>query len=281
MPRSRALRTAAATLTVLVATAAPALAHTSVSPGTMSSGDQDVELTFQAPGERVDGEGDVVFNESLRVLVPSPFAVDSCTGPQAGLTGWTCEIDTAMHAPHTLVTYTVGELATAGDVQFRMVVDAPADGPGTYLFRSMQTYADGFTAPWNYEAEPYPAPRIVVDGDETVVNGDGAEGNACFGPPQPASSAEHDGSDGGVAPCPTTADADPTGSDQPTDGTAVDDERDTAAPTTEPDAEVTAAAATGGAAGDGRELANTGGGAALLALGLAGIASTLRRRGEL
>lgn len=268
MSRARLLRTVAATLLVLLATAAPALAHTTVSPGEVEP-DATVTLSFRAPPERN------AVNESLRVLVPVQFAASECAGPQT----WTCEFDTETHAPHTVVTYTAPEAlpvigSPVAGVLFELTVTAPsADDAGVYLFRALQGYSDGFTAPWVFEGDSYPAPTVKVGADDTVRNGAGSANEPCFGPAEPpAEGEEPDGTE--QTPCPSSveADADTADNDTTTDG-AADDDSGTVGAAPSADGESAADAA----AGD-PQLASTGGGAAMLAISLFGAAATLRRR---
>ena len=259
MSRSRLLRVVAATTVALLATAAPALAHTSVTPGQVDP-DAEVTLAFRAPPERQ------AVNQSLRVLIPEQFVPGECAAP----TTWSCDVDAETHAPHTVVTWTAPDPNVLTSVTFEVTVTAPsADDSGVYLFRALQDYSDGFTAPWAFEGDDYPAPTVQVGDDETVRNGAGSPNEPCFGPASPPVDGE---SQPEQEPCPTTAStADDTGTDDTTTDTSDD--------TTSPGTDATSSAAPAPAAAvESQQLANTGGGAALLALGLFGAMTTLRRR---
>lgn len=268
MSRSRLLRVIAGTTVALLATAAPAFAHTTVSPGQVDP-DAEVTLTFRAPPERQ------ATNSSLRVLVPEQFVPGECTAPAT----WTCEFDDVTHAPHTLVTYQAPDPNLVTSVTFDLTVTAPsADAAGLYMFRALQDYSDGHTAPWAFEpGSNKPAPTVQVGDDDTLRNGPGSTNEPCFGPAEDPAEGEEPGPE--QEPCPATTDttADTTADDA---STASGDPSSSDAPTAESTAPSADPAAAGAPATDiaDAQLADTGGGAALLALGLFGAVSTLRRR---
>lgn len=191
----RQVRTAVALIAVLAlpaVAATPAFAHATISPTQVQPG-AEVDLTVQSIVER-----EALINERMQVLVPRQWRYLSCTAPAL----WTCSADAKSFAPHTVVTYVPAALATPLDITFTLRVKAPAQ-QGVYLFRSIQTHADGWNEPWVYGKEPYVAPPVQVGGVTKVVNPDGSkEDPRCFGPTkQPADYASHDGSAGDPKPC--------------------------------------------------------------------------------
>lgn len=203
MPSSSRLRrliVAATTTTILVIPVA-AFAHAEITP---AEADPSTSVTFTITSivERPEANG---INARMRTLVPRGFAVTACTLPAT----WSCTIDPETYAPDTLLVWEPLVAATPSDVNFSFTATTPA-AAGTYLLRTLQEHFDGFTEPWAYEAEPYPAPRVTVGGDPTVVNGDGGpQDPACFGPDeQPTGYDSHDGAAGDEG-CTIPASTDP------------------------------------------------------------------------
>jgi hypothetical protein len=176
----------------LVATAAGASGHATVSPGTVAPGAQ-VELVVQSIVER-----DALINTKMQLVVPRQWQTVSCRAPLT----WTCSVDRKAVAPHVLVTYAPVLQATPADIDFAVTVKAPAKADGSYLFRALQTHADGWVEPWVYDKEPYPAPRVQVGSSTRTVNGEGTkEDPRCVGPAkQPKDYGSHDGSAGSCLP---------------------------------------------------------------------------------
>lgn len=192
---SRRFAASAAAAATLVLSATSAFGHATISPGTVAPG-QQVTLTVQSIVER-----EALINERVQLVVPRQWTTVSCAGPVT----WTCTIDRRAVAPHVLVTYAPALLASPADIDFSVTVKAPTRTPGSYLFRVLQTHADGWVEPWVYDKEPYPAPRVQVGTSTRAVNPEGSkEDPRCFGPArQPKDYASHDGT-AGCAPTRST-----------------------------------------------------------------------------
>ena len=188
MTRTRRSRLAALALTLAtVATATSAAGHAEITPGRVEPG-QRVTLTVESIVERPTG----LMNVEIQVVVPRQWKAHGCAGPVT----WTCRLDTTAFKPHTLAVFTPVLTATPADIRFTLDVQAPPRAVGSYLFRTLQKHNDGFTEPWVYDREPYPAPRVVVGSGDVVVNPEGSrEDPRCFGPSkQPSGYDSHDGS---------------------------------------------------------------------------------------
>lgn len=188
----RRLVPAAAVAAALVLSATSALGHATIDPGTVAPG-QEVTLTVSSIVER-----EALINTKVQVVVPRQWTTLSCAGPLL----WTCSIDRKAVAPHVLVTFVPGVLATPADIDFSVTVKAPTKADGSYLFRVLQTHADGWVEPWVFDTEPYPAPRVQVGTSTKTVNPEGSkEDPRCVGPAkQPKDYGSHDGSAGSCLP---------------------------------------------------------------------------------
>ncbi|HVE97868.1 MAG TPA: hypothetical protein VNA12_01670 [Mycobacteriales bacterium] len=170
-----------------VATASSALGHAEITPGQVEPG-QRVTLTVESIVERPTG----LMNVEIRVIVPRQWKTHGCAGPVT----WTCKLDTKSYKPHTHVVFTPVITANPADIRFTLDVEAPKRALGSYLFRTLQKHNDGYTEPWVYDREPYPAPRVRVGASTDAVNPEGSrEDPKCFGPAkQPSGYDSHDGS---------------------------------------------------------------------------------------
>jgi len=182
--RTRALAAVAALLAL--AAAQPALGHAEISPGRVQPG-QRVTLTVESIVERPTG----LMNIEIKVLVPRQWKAFGCAGPLT----WRCTLDKTTYKPHTVAVFTPVLTATPADIRFTLDVSAPK-AVGTYSFRTLQKHNDGYTEPWVYDREPYPAPKVRVGDGDTLVNPEGSrEDPKCFGPSkQPSGYDAHDGS---------------------------------------------------------------------------------------
>lgn len=249
---------------VLLAIPTTAFAHAEITPTAVDPG-QEVQFTVTSVVER-----QALLNSRMRTIVPEGWEFVSCDLPL----NWTCEVDSETYAPATLLDWQPIGTPLPGDINFAFTAVAPTDADGTYLFRTLQEHADGYTEPWVYDTEPYPAPQVTVGGVADLVNGEGSAFDpACFGPDeQPEGYDAHDGSDGSAG-CTIPA----AGPDQPDAGPEP-------APTSEPAPEPAPSAEPSGSVGSGapasQELPVTGPPAAVSLLGLAtlAVAGTVGRR---
>ena len=188
MTSARLRAIAGAAVLAAVATSTSALGHAEITPGKVEPG-QRVTLTVESIVERPEG----VMNVEIKVIVPRQWKTHGCAGP---VVTWTCTVDAKAFKPHTLVTFTPTIIATPADIRFTLDVEAPVKAVGSYLFRTLQKHNDGFTEPWVYDREPYPAPRVQVGASNEPVNAEGTrEDPKCFGPAkQPGGYDSHDGS---------------------------------------------------------------------------------------
>jgi uncharacterized protein len=167
----------------VLAWAAPAFAHVTVSPDESVAGGF-ATLTFQVPNE-----SDTASTTKLEVSFPSdnPIAIASVQP----VPGWTNEVATAPLDPPVetedgqiderveSVTWTAtegAEIKPGEFQQFRISVGLP-DTVGALAFPSLQTYSDGDVVRWVDPTDPsapeaeFPAPTVTLT--EGVAEGDG------------------------------------------------------------------------------------------------------------
>jgi uncharacterized protein YcnI len=135
-----------------LALAAPAFGHAVVSPPVVESGTLQV-FTLSVPTEREDQ-----FTSSVRLTVPSGFAIDSFA-PARGWRRRVAATGSGEDAVVNTVTWSGGNVPAEEDAVFQFNASAAADK--TYTFRVRQTYSDGTVVDWTGpESSDTPAPRL-------------------------------------------------------------------------------------------------------------------------
>lgn len=202
---------------LVVATAAPALAHASFDVRQVPAG-ESVSVTLRVPIE-TDAR-----NAFVDVLVPEGWSLASCEGAD----GWDCESPRRNDGSQVVNLAATGEGAGAVE-QFAMTLVAPSV-QGVYSFPVVQTYDDESEVAWIGDpGTDRPAPRIQVGDDTTPVersselptHGEDDELQPRDDASDPAADAGAGDDPQGASPTP-----DPSGQDTPTDT----DEPDTAEP---------------------------------------------------
>jgi uncharacterized protein YcnI len=159
----------------LVALAAPAWAHVSVSPTTATKGDF-VTLTFQVPNEEANAN-----TTKVEVQFPQDHPIsDASVQP---VTGWTIKVDSkklatpittadgdTLDSSVNTVTWTASAAAAIkpGEFQqFRVSIGVPDDAD-SLSFPAIQTYSDGTKVSWIEQTPPggpepeHPAPVVTL-----------------------------------------------------------------------------------------------------------------------
>lgn len=140
----------------MLALAAPAQAHVTVSPDEVTAGDYET-LTVSVPTEKE------VPTTEVRVEVPEGFLL---SGVQP-VPGWEHAFEEDRGVV-TAVTFSGGEIGPREFQQFLVQAQAPEE-PGGYPWRATQTYEDGSTAEWTGapgSEEPASVVEVVSGGPE-------------------------------------------------------------------------------------------------------------------
>ena len=184
--RARALMIAAATAAALVALAAPAWAHITVTPDTAQAG-SSAELTFRVPNE--EAKATVT---QLRMQIPTDHPIAQLLVKP--VPGWTITVTTVTLAkPVTTddgtfstavseVTWAGGTIAPGQFQDFSVSADPLPDGVSHLAFKAIQTYSNGDVVRWidlpqAGQPEPeHPAPVL------TLTPASAAPGPAATGP---------------------------------------------------------------------------------------------------
>ncbi len=139
----------------LVVSAPAAWAHVTVHPGTLPAGSSDVEITFRVPNERDNAN-------TVGVQVFFPSSVPLLTVEVLPVPGWTETVHTRSlstpvqtdDGPVSQVVSDVTWAATAGGIangqyeDFPVAVGAVPDHPGTFAFKTLQSYSSGEIVRW-------------------------------------------------------------------------------------------------------------------------------------
>jgi uncharacterized protein YcnI len=134
-----------------------ALAHVSVSPGTVEPG-QRATISFHVPNERDDAA-------TVRFEVVFPTGQPITDATPSALPGWTVTV--AKQDTVSSVVWTGGRVQPGTYQDFPVSVAVP-DEPGRLTFKALQTYATGEVVRWidaTEEGQPepeHPAPTVTV-----------------------------------------------------------------------------------------------------------------------
>jgi uncharacterized protein YcnI len=180
---------AAATATALVALAAPAWAHITVTPETARAGSA-AELTFRVPNE--EAKANVT---QVRMQIPTGHPIAQLLAKP--VPGWTITVTTVTLAkPVTTddgtfstavseVTWAGGTIAPGQYQDFSVSADPLPDGVSQLAFKAIQTYSDGNVVRWidlpqAGQPEPeHPAPILsLTPASAAPATGSTAAGNA-------------------------------------------------------------------------------------------------------
>jgi uncharacterized protein YcnI len=159
MKRIRPARLLAAVV-VLLAMAAPALAHVTVNPSSAAKG-SFAKLTFRVPNERDDAG-----TAKVEVFLPTDHPIENVSVKP--VPGWTATVD-KQH-----VTWSGGTIKPGEFQEFDLSVGPLPDNADKLVFKAIQTYSDGEVVRWIEEAaegasEPeHPAPVLTL----TAATGD-------------------------------------------------------------------------------------------------------------
>lgn len=170
----------------MIAVAAPALAHVTIQPASVSAGATDVQLAFRCPNEM-----DNARTVELQVFFPSNLPL--LTVDVLPISGWSehiTEVDLRkpVKTDDGLVSQVVSEVdwravrgggITRGHYQdFEVLVGAVPSTPGQVVFKALQTYSNGKIVRWiqlSVPGEPAPdTPAPIL----TLTKGGAAPGSA-------------------------------------------------------------------------------------------------------
>jgi uncharacterized protein YcnI len=163
---------AAATATALMALAAPAWAHITVTPETAQAG-STAELTFRVPNE--EAKADVT---RLQMQIPTGHPIAQLLAKP--VPGWTITVksvtlakpvitdDGTFNTAVTEVTWAGGIIAPGQFQDFSVSADPLPDGVTQLAFKAVQTYSNGDVVRWidlpqaGLPAPEHPAPVLTL-----------------------------------------------------------------------------------------------------------------------
>lgn len=153
----RIVVTGAVCAATILAGSPVALAHVSVSPGSVQPGER-ATVFFRVPNERDDAA-----TVRLEVVFPADHPIADAT-PSA-VPGWTVTV--AKEDTVSSVVWTGGQVQPGTYQEFPVSITVPAE-PGTLTFKALQTYSTGEVVRWidaTEEGHPepeHPAPTVTV-----------------------------------------------------------------------------------------------------------------------
>jgi uncharacterized protein YcnI len=168
--RTRAIVVAAVTATALLALAAPAWAHITVTPGTAQAGSA-AELTFRVPNE--EAKANVT---QLQMQIPTGHPIAQLLVKP--VPGWTITVksvtlpkpvttdDGTFSTAVSEVTWAGGIIAPGQFQDFSVSADPLPDGVSQLAFKAIQTYSNGDVVRWidlpqaGQPAPEHPAPIL-------------------------------------------------------------------------------------------------------------------------
>ncbi|MGH8932446.1 MAG: DUF1775 domain-containing protein [Egibacteraceae bacterium] len=134
----------------LVALAAPAWAHATLTAASVPAGTAQ-HLQMRVPEEH---QGDRT--DKIEIQMPAGFRDVAC-GEKAG---WSCVVDTSGTQP--VVTFTRADPSAQADDRYQFTVHTPAQ-PGTFTLPAVQSYASGTAVQWiGPQGSGEPAPVLVT-----------------------------------------------------------------------------------------------------------------------
>lgn len=145
-----AARVGLLTVLVVLAAARPSQAHVTVLPREAPAKSSS-QLTIRVPNEKdVPTESvRVEFPPELRVLRLKPTA------------GWTTEVERDANGRISAITYKGSTIGREEYQEFSLIARLP-DATGPIRLKAYQNYAGGQTVAWVNDAEPQPAPKLMV-----------------------------------------------------------------------------------------------------------------------
>lgn len=153
----RIVVTGAVCAATIIAGSPVALAHVSVTPGSVVPGERATVL-FRVPNERDDAA-----TVRLEVVFPADHPITGAT-PSA-LPGWTATV--AKENTVSSIVWTGGPIQPGTYQEFPVSIAVPAES-GTLTFKALQTYSTGEVVRWidaTEEGQPepeHPAPTVTV-----------------------------------------------------------------------------------------------------------------------
>jgi uncharacterized protein YcnI len=141
----------------LLAGSPVALAHVSVTPGSVEPG-QRATVLFRVPNERDDAA-------TVRLEVVFPIGRPITAATPSALPGWSVTV--AKEDTVSSIVWTGGQVQPGTYQEFPVSIMVP-DKPGTLTFKALQTYSTGEVVRWidateQGQPEPeHPAPTITV-----------------------------------------------------------------------------------------------------------------------
>jgi uncharacterized protein len=159
-------------MTMLVSTAAPAVAHVTVAPSEVPKGGYQV-LTFRVPNERDDAK-----TTSVEITFPADQPLASARVQP--VPGWEARVEKAKLAQPlprdggdlteavSKITFSGGEIGAGEFQQFYVSAGPFPDDGDSMAFKALQTYSDGEVVRWIETATPggdepeHPAPAVTL-----------------------------------------------------------------------------------------------------------------------